>query len=174
MKSSIDKLIEMQEFKDRTIAAWIMKDCCTGENLKMWPRNMKDPIDMSGECMFMGSKFAFDLEIKSRNKSEELQRLYPHATLRVDKYNRMKECQGWTVASLLYMLLQNEDTCFIFNLSTINWRKVDTFDWYIKKTEMDENSEKKVYPTYAIPYDLAFLKMDCTKYYQEYYKNYGD
>ena len=34
--STIDKLIEMQEFKDRSIAAWILKDCCTGENLRMW------------------------------------------------------------------------------------------------------------------------------------------
>ena len=171
--NAVARAIEMQEYKDRFVAARIMKECCTGENLKMWPRAMNDPIDLSGECMFMGSKFQFNLEIKGRNKSEELQRLYPHATLRVDKYNRMRERTEYGV-NLLYMLLQNEKDCYLFNLDALNWRKVDTFNWYIKKTQMDANSGKAEYPTYAIPYDQAFLTMDCTKYYQEYYKNYGN
>lgn len=170
--SAIDKLIEMQEFKDRSIAAWILKDCCTGENLRMWKRSVKDPVDLSGECMFMGSPFKFNLEIKERNKSEELQKLYPHATLRVDKYNRMREKTEYDT-HLLYMLLQNEKTCYLFNLTTLNWKKVDTFDWIIKKTQMDKHSGKMSYPTFAIPYDQAFLTLDCSKYYEEYNKRYA-
>lgn len=171
--SSVDRLIEMQEFKDRMIAAWIMKDCCTGENLKMWRRPLKDPIDMSGECMFMGTKYEFNLEIKGRKKDDIILRKFPYAELRQDKYERMRESTRWGV-NLLYMQLLNEKTCYIFNLDTINWKKVETYNWNIKKTQMDENSEKKVYPIYNIPLELAFLTLDCSKYYEEYNKRYID
>lgn len=171
--SAIDRLIEMQEFRDRMIAVWILKDCCTGTNLKMWRTNLKDPVDLRGECMFMGSTFKFNVEIKERMKNEELQKLYPHATLRVDKYNRMREKTEYDT-NLLYMLLQNEKTCYLFNLSALNWNKVDTFNWKIKKTQMDNNSGYKEYLTYAIPYDQAFLTLDCSNYYEEYRKRYID
>lgn len=171
--SAVSRAIEMQEYKDRFIAGKVMRDCCTGENLKMWTRAMSDPIDVSGECMFMGSKFQFNLEIKERNKTDRQLQQYPHAELRVDKFKRMID-KTENGVNLLYMVLLNEKTCYLYNLTNINWKKVTTFDWEVKKTEMAYNSDRKVYPIYQIPFSLAFLTMDCTKYYQEYYKNYGD
>jgi len=171
--SSIDKLIQMQEFRDRMIAVWILKDCCTGENLKMWRTNLKDPVDVKGECMFMGSPFKFNLEIKERNKTDKQLQLYPHAELRIDKYQRMRETTEYDT-NLLYMVLLNQKTCYLYNMSTINWDKITTYDWEIKKTEMDKNSEKTTLPIFQIPFNLAFLTLDCSKYYEDYRKRYID
>lgn len=171
--SAVDRVIEKQEFRDRMIAIWILKDCCTGKDLKMWRTSIKDPIDLRGECNFMGSPYKFNLEIKERNKTGKLLQLYPHAELRVDKYQRMRENTEYDT-HLLYMQLLNEKTCYIFNLTTLNWNKVGTFTWNIKKTQMDENSGRRDYLTYSIPYDQAFLTMDCSKYFEDYKKKYKD
>ena len=56
----------------------------------------------------------------------------------------------------------------------MNWNKVTTYDWEIKKTEMDKNSEKTTLPIYQIPFNLAFLSLDCSKYYEDYRKRYID
>lgn len=171
--NAVGRAIESQEYKDRYIAGRVMKDACTGTELKMWARSINDPVDVSGECQWMGSPWKFNLEIKERKKTDSILKRFPFAELRIDKYQRMRDRteQG---TNLLYMQLLNEKTCYLFNLDTLNWEKVETYNWNIKKTQMDYYSSKSVTPIYNIPLELAFLTMDCTQYYKDYYENYGN
>lgn len=158
--------IEAQEKKDRYVASeclkWLMRK---GKDLEINPTQITDYVDLN--CSIINTKnvkVPFNVEIKERFKSEEQLNKYPHAELKVDKYERMKDATPKGTA-LLYMVLLNNETCYLFNMNTIDWSKVEKRNWRIKRTQFNPNSDYVTVPTFFIPYDLATAKMDCSKFF---------
>ena len=71
---------------------------------------------------------------------------------------------------LYYMVLLNEEKCMLFNLDKLDWNKVKTVTWHIKKTQYWDQSYYVDTPVYMIPYEMAEAECDCTQYYQDYYR----
>lgn len=69
---------------------------------------------------------------------------------------------------LFYMVLLNNETCYIFNIKKIDWSKINTFDWWIKETQVDPNSPYHKYKTFSLPTSLAMKTVDCSKYFEMY------
>lgn len=127
--------IEAQEAQDRYVAVeclkWLLRK---GTDLETKPTQISDYVDLN--CSIIdgqGNKIPFNVEIKERLKTAEQLIKYPHAELKVDKFNRMRSVTP-PGTRLLYMVLLNKTTCLIFNLDTLDWTKVQTKKWRIKRT----------------------------------------
>lgn len=160
---------QLQEEKGRTIGTM-----CLNEILERYKGKMEItgtalncPVDLKGSISTTDKNINFNVEVKQRNKTEEQLINYPCCELRCDKYQRMLEVtpKGTT---LLYMVLLNETTCYLFNLSKINMNELETFNWRIKVTEVDSNSDYKNYLTYKIPIELASKTIDCSEYFNNW------
>ena len=66
-------------------------------------------------------------------------------------------------ANLVYMVLLNDKEALLFYLNSIDFNKIDKVIWRIKKTEYDTYSDYEEVPTYLIPYEMAFKKVDITE-----------
>lgn len=164
MKNTLD-IINKQENKDRYVASLCLERIFQNrKNLSITATPITDSVDL--RCSV--DTTPFNVEIKERFKNEKNLEKYPFAELRVDKYNRMRE-ETPKGTSLLYMVLLNEDRCLIFNLDKLDWSKVEKFDWWIKKTQVDPNSGYTKEPMYNIPYSLANVNISCSEYYKQFY-----
>lgn len=167
--SAINAKIEAQEAKDRYVASeclkWLIPN---GRDLEINPTKITDYVDLNCSVVIPnGFKVPFNVEIKERFKNEEQLKKYPHAELKVDKLERMKSVTPEDT-SLLYMVLLNNKTCFIFNMDKLDWSKVETRKWRIKRTQLNPNSDYITVPTHFIPYELAVATMDCSNFFQQY------
>lgn len=161
--------IEEQERQDRYVAARCLRKLLyKGKDLKINPTEITDYVDLNCSVINLKDKLIqFNVEIKERNKNEWQLKNYPHAELKVSKYNRMRQAtpEG---TRLLYMVLLNNKTMLLFDMDNLDWSKVEKRDWMIKITQMDDNSPYVATPTYFIPYDLAIARLDCSDYVEEY------
>lgn len=168
MKNTID-IITKQENKDTFIANLCLETIFQSKkNLNVTVTPYGAAVDLNCSVDYDTKTIPFNVEIKERFKSEETLKKYPYAELRVDKLERMrKETPEGT--SLLYMVLLNEERCLVFNLNKLDWSKVKTFDWWIKKTQVDPNSGYTKETMYNIPYNLASVNISCSEYYKQFY-----
>ena len=164
--------IEQQENMDRYVAEeclkWLMR---RGKDLTIVPTDTTDYVDLN--CSVINNnniKVPFNVEIKERFKNGEQLIKYPCAELKEEKLERMKSVtpKGTT---LLYMVLLNKEKCLIFNLSKLDWSKVEKKNWRIKRTQFNPNSDYVTYPTFFIPYDMAIAKCDCSNFFNQYELN---
>lgn len=167
--NEVSERIEAQERQDRYVASECLKVMLRkGKDLTIKPTPILESVDLNCSVINLKDKLIqFNVEIKERNKNEWQLEHYPHAELKVDKYNRMREAtpEG---TRLLYMVLLNNQTCLVFDLDNLDWSKVEKRDWVIKRTQMNPNSDYVSTPTYFIPYDLAVVSMDCSAYFNEW------
>ena len=157
---------QLQEEKGRTIGTMCLNDIFEPykDNMVLTGTALTCPVDINGSISVSDKSVNFNVEVKQRNKTEEQLIKWPYCELRVDKYQRMlQETPKGT--TLLYMVLLNESTCYLFNLSKINMNELETFNWRIKVTEVDSNSPYRNYLTYKIPTELAFKTIDCSEYF---------
>lgn len=161
--------IQEQEMKDRFVATQCLKKILyKGSNLQINPTQITDFVDLNCKVTnTYGKEIPFNVEIKERFKSEQNLLKYPNAELKVDKYNRMRFAtpQG---TKLFYMVLLNNEKCFLYDLDKLDWNKVQMKNWRIKKTQMNPNSEFITVPTFFIPYSEATCTIDCSEYFQQY------
>lgn len=176
------KDIESNESRDRYVAARMIYDSFKEgvSNITLTPTDIKCAVDLKCSCTVPLPEYTssttcnFNVEIKERYKDEENLKKYPDVELKVSKYQRMKrESQG---KFLFYIVLLNEKTGYIFDLTDINKiQGLQTFNWTIKKTQLDPNSGYETVPTYLIPTSNAVRKIDITQYYRDYYNaNYTE
>ncbi len=164
--------IEQQEEMDRYVAEeclkWLMRK---GKELIMIPTQITDYVDLNCSIINKEDKrVPFNVEIKERYKNEEQLAKYPCAELKEEKLERMKSItpEG---TQLLYMVLLNKKECLIFNLSKLDWSKVEKRNWRIKRTQFNPYSDYVTYPTFFIPYDMAVAKCDCSNFFNQYELN---
>lgn len=162
--TNFTEIIEQQEEKDRFVANKVLNKVFTNKNLLIYPTERTCPVDL--KC-FVNNR-PFNVEIKERLKDEKTLQLYPTAELKVAKYKRMRE-ETPKGTALIYMVLLNEEKALMFNLDKIDWNQVQMKDWWIKRKQVDANSDWVKTPTYFIPYSASTLTMDCKEFYTEYY-----
>ena len=159
------KKIELQEKKDRFIATKCLQQILSGgTELEINPTDILDYVDLN--CSIKnrkGKTVPFNVEIKERYKDEKQLEKYPNAELKVSKLKRMKSVTN-KGTKLLYMVLLNDKECLLFDLDKLDWTKVDTHIWRIKKTQLDPNSGYIDELTHFIPYALAIKRIDISKY----------
>jgi hypothetical protein len=171
-KSTRQRNIDAQEEKDRYVAIRCMEetvDLQPKQALRTVPTNVKSHIDLV--CVitdwYANPVKWYDIEIKERNKTRETVEKYPYAELKVSKYNNMLKDKGPN-SDLLYIVLLNQKLAFIFNLSTLDWSKVQRTTWTIKEIQYEEGSETRDTEVYLIPYTMADRMIGCEQYYTEY------
>lgn len=164
MENNLNQQIELQEIKDRYVANKCLNKVFTNKNLLIYPTDISCSVDL--KC-FVNNR-PFNVEIKERYKNGKQLEKYPNAELKVDKLRRMRleTPQG---TPLIYMVLLNEEKCLMFNLDKLDWTTVEKRDWWIKRTQLDPNSDYVCTPTYFIPYSAATVTMDCKEFYTQYY-----
>lgn len=164
----ISEQVQKNEEKGRYIAENVLSDFLKNYQYSVTATPVDCYVDLKGTITTSKRNIDFQVEVKQRYKSEEqIMKYGSNVELRVDKYNRMlTESPNGT--SLLYMVLLNESTVYLFNMKKLDWSKVTTFNWKIRQTQVDPNSPYLYYPTYKIPTTLAFAKLDCSKYFQQW------
>lgn len=182
VEKTVQDDIEQNENRDRYVAARFIYDNIKegADNITITQTDLYCPFDLSCSCTLPLEGFNypttvdFNVEIKERNKSDEQLKKYPNVELRVAKYRRMKnQSKG---KPLFYLVLLNEKIGYLFNITNIDKLKgVYTFNWRIKQTQLDPNSEYVDELTYSIPVDNAIRTEDISKYYTDYYNaNYTE
>ena len=158
--------VEKNEEKGRFVAEYVLSDFLRNYDYYVTSTPINCSVDLKGTVSTTNRSLDFQVEVKQRFKTDEQLKKYGNKVeLRVDKYERMlSESPNGT--ALLYMVLLNENTAYIFNMKKLDWSRVETFNWRIKQTQVDPHSPYKYFPTYIIPTDLAIGKIDCTKYFK--------
>jgi hypothetical protein len=167
--------ITEQELKDRYVASECLKYLLNRGKfkVKIKPAGITSHIDLRCKMVDQDrNETPFYVEIKERYKDDVKLEEYPFAELKVEKYNRMEAITPDNTF-LYYMVLLNEEKCMMFNLHELDWSRVKTVIWHIKKTQYWDQSYYVDTPVYMIPYDMAEAECDCTKYYEDYYRMIG-
>lgn len=164
----VSEQIQKNEEKGRYVAEMVLSDFLKDYDYCVTATPVDCFVDLKGTITTTNRNLDFQVEVKQRKKSEEQILKYGNnVELRVDKFNRMlTESPNGT--ALLYMVLLNESTAYIFSMKKLDWSKVETFEWWIKQTQVDPNSPYVCYPTFKIPTELAIRKYDCSKYFQQW------
>lgn len=170
MNDYLKEIIE-QEKRDRFVTTKCLEKLLSkGSNLQINVTKLKDHVDLKCSVDNTNRKtFYFNVEIKERNKNEYQLQQYPHAELKLEKYNLMRQETPQSTA-LLYFVILNQSTGYLFNLTKIDWNKVKHANWRVKRTQMKPNSQYETVPIYQIPFELACKKIDCKEYFDEYYR----
>lgn len=158
-------IITAQEKKDRFIASKCLTELLSkGKDLQIKPTEITDSVDLNCSVVNKNNKkIPFNVEIKERYKSDYQLKLYPNAELKADKLKRMKSVTP-KGTKLFYMVLLNNKECLLFDLDKLDWSKVTTKYWHIKRTQVNPNSDYIDVLTHFIPYDLALKRIDITEY----------
>lgn len=166
---------QLQEKKGRTIGAMCLNEIFEPykDNMVLTGTALTCPVDIKGSITLTEKNVNFNVEVKQRYKTEKQLAEYPKCELRVDKYQRMLE-ETPKGTTLLYMVLLNGTTCYLFNLSKINMNELNIVDWYVKETEVDSDSTYKNFPIYQIPTELAIKTIDCSEYFKKWNYQYAN
>ena len=168
------KKIIKNENRDRYVAARMIYDNVKDNvsNISITETDLYCPYDLTFNYSVPVSNNTANceavIEIKERFMTEEMQRKYPNMKIKVSKYNRIKKNSNGK--PIYYFVLINEKTGLIFDITDITKLKdIDVFNWRIKKTQMDSNSEYVIEPTYIFPPSNAIKTVDISQYYKDYY-----
>ncbi len=166
----LQKRIDEQEKKDRYVAERclreeILKSC--NQNLIIIPTPTTCKVDL--KCSVNTTHF--NVEIKERNKNIKYLKENPIVELKVSKLMRMRQ-ETDEDTRLFYMVLLNQNTCYLFDLDNIDWEEVECKMWHIKKTQLDDDSAYEDALTYYIPIRFAVRKCSCTQYFKDYNNKY--
>lgn len=161
--------INKQEDKYRYITINFIKDLFSGYTITAISGTpTTEGVDVRFSAITSNGIETYDVEVKERNKTEQKLKQYPTSELKHSKYNSM--CSAHTNNKLIYIQYVNE-VAYIYDMDKLNWNKVKTYNWKIKKTQYDDNSEYQIVPTYFIPYNQSLLKINAHKYFKDYYAN---
>lgn len=161
--------IDKQEEKYRYITIRFLKDLFSGYTITAISGTpTQEGVDVRFSAITNNGIVTYDVEVKERNKTEQQIKQYPTSELKLSKYNSM--CSAHTNNRLIYIQYVNE-VAYIYDMDKLDWDKVRTYNWKIKKTQYDDDSEYIIVPTYFIPYNQTLKKINVEKYYSDYYAN---
>lgn len=165
--------VSLQEDIDRYITTAVISDILNskGFTFSATPTDLKCAVDLN--CTIYDSHKnpmqEFDVEIKTRNKSNyDLSTYGYNIELKESKLARILEyCGSKTVlyVSLFTNTTTQEQTAYIFNLTAINWDRIEKFNWRIKAIQMLPGSDYQLEPTYKIPMEKALRAVPLKPYY---------
>lgn len=174
--SNVQNNIENNEHRDRYIASRMIYDTVKEgvSNISITPTDLYCAYDLVLNCDVPVSEYntscncEVNIEIKERYKDEVQLNKYPEVELKHSKYNRLKNNSKGK--AIYYFVLLNEKIGYIFNITDINKLEgITSFNWKIKKTQLDPNSGYVIEPTYRIPISNAIKTIDISRYYKDYY-----
>lgn len=167
-KEKKEARIKAQELKYRYIATRLIQDLFSAHTITTIEHT---PIRCGVDVRFTattrnGTIITYDIEVKERNKTREQIIQYPTSELKKPKYQSMKAAH--INQKLIYIQFINSKWAMIYDVDKLNLDNRDTVDWYIKKTEYDDESEYIVVPTYFIPYKEKIMKFNSEQYFIDY------
>lgn len=159
--------IEKQEKKDAYIVTRMLEDnirhnrnisCFLVDQTKMGTH-----YDLISSFLCGGKRYQFAYEIKERNKTED----QPYSELKDQKLKAILDStRGYDAA--FYISIVNGKTAYMWNLNKINWDTQESFIWHIKKTQFSRSDQMEDALTYKLYWADAVLKVDVTKYIEDY------
>jgi hypothetical protein len=170
-----DKIIK-NENRDRYVAARMIYDSVKEgvSNISITETDLYCPFDLTMNCDVpvlehnTTANCQIVIEIKERYKNEEQLKKYPNIELKVSKYERIKRASKGR--AIYYFVLLNETTGYIIDITDIDKLKgIEKFNWKIKRTQLDDNSDYVIEPTYSIPVENAKKTINISQYYKDYY-----
>jgi hypothetical protein len=170
----LQERIEAQEKKDRYVASeclkWLLRN---GKDLNIVATEIKDGVDLrcSVTDIRNDNHVRFNVEIKERYKNNFGLSKYPYAELKVSKLANMRRSTDYDTTRLYYMVLLNQNTCYLFNLDSLDWENIEKGWWHVKKTQLDDNSDYEDVEIYKIPYSMAVAVCNCKNFFKEYELN---
>ncbi len=163
--------IEKQEAKDAFIVTRMLED-----NLKknkhishyqFTQTAMGTHYDLTSLIMVDGKPCHCAYEIKERNKDSWAVQNQPYSELKDQKVKDiLKETNSYN--GVFYISIVNGTTAYMWNLKQIDWDTQDSFIWHIKKTQFSRNNQMEDALTYKLYWKDAVLKVDVSKYIEEY------
>jgi len=163
--------IEKQEAKDAYIVERMLQDNVrynhTISSFTTQPTQMGTHYDLTSTFIANGKVIRCAYEIKERNKSDWDVINNPYSELKDQKVKAILNCtKGYN--GVFYISIVNGKTAYMWNLKAIDWDKQDSFIWHIKKTQFSRSTEMEDALTYKLYWKDAVLKVDITKYLEEY------
>lgn len=153
------KKIDAHELKMRYIATQALNDLFYEHLLTV----QQTPVRCHVDVCFTADSHTYDVEVKTRNKDIKSS---PYIELKHSKLQNMKKDHDND--TLIYMVIVNKKDAYFFNLSKIDWKKIKSFMWKIKKIQYLEDSEYEVVPAYKIPLELACYQLNIEEYFTKY------
>lgn len=153
------KRIDKQEQKTRYITTQMISDIFYNHLLTLEQTKIDCHVDM---C-FTADNHTYDVEVKTRNKDINK---YPYLELKHSKLKNM--LKHHTNQSLIYIVIVNDETAYIFNLSQLDWDSINTRNIRIKKVEYLDNSDYEIVPTFQIPISKAIITVPVKQYLDRY------
>ena len=161
--------IDIQEEKYRIITTELLKEIFKDKLIAVSGTPYGEGVDIRFSAYTNNNTIVtYDVENKERNKSTEDLIKYPTSELKKSKYENMLTAH--TNNKLIYIQYVNE-TAIIYDMDKLNWDKIKLYNWKIKHTQYDDESEFEVVPTYFIPYYQRIMMIDAHKYFDYYYAN---
>lgn len=167
--------IKKQENLDRLVTTYCLNEIFNRDNINISISGtaLTDNVDLKCCISTPAITKNIHVEIKERQKTLYQIKTYGDVELKSDKLKLMKNtCDSDT--ALLYVVLLNQQYCYIFNINKIDFSNLKSFNWQIKKTEFSLTSTTDNFITYSIPLSKAICCVDCSKYYDYIYKNYSE
>ena len=153
------KKINKHEQKTRYTATQLITDLFFSHLLTI----QQTPVKCHVDVRFTADSHTYDVEVKTRNKDVGK---YPYLELKHSKLENMKLDHHNN--NLIYVVINNDSVAYFFNLSKLDWSKIETFMWRIKKVQYLEDSEYEEVPAYKLPTDEAILVVNVEEYFQKY------
>ena len=157
---SYQQKISEQENIDRNICIKMVKQLLSDgyvvDDVQELP--ITCPIDLlfSIREKSTGKVYNTFVEVKSRNKNERQLTEYPWAELKMERLHKMRNYQlKFPDSCLFYAVILNGTDFYLYNLLSIDYKKIDFVDWEVKKTQFDPNSYKETYKIAQLPFSLA-------------------
>lgn len=163
--------IEKQEKKDAYIVQRMLQDNIKhNRNISCFSTsqtNMGTHYDLTSIFIANGKVIRCAYEIKERNKSEWDVINNPYSELKDQKVKAILNCTR-DFNGVFYISIVNGTTAYMWNLKKIDWNTQDSFIWHIKKTQFSRSTEMEDALTYKLYWKDAVLKVDITRYLEEY------
>lgn len=162
--------IKKQEKKDRFIVTVLLTKLFANyaDNYTITAHPFSAATDINLHFTKNGEEKSYEFEIKERNKDINK---YNFAELRVKKLQHIKENYK---DNIYYIVLLNQKTAYIYNLSKIDFNEIETFKWTIKDTQLDNNSTVSEHLTYKIPTSFAVRQINVTDIYNLYNNTFNN
>ena len=114
--------------------------------------------DLDLSVTYKGKTTDYAIEIKERNKNEEILKKYPFAELKPSKLKLMRnEAKD---KKLIYIVFLNQETAYIFDIDKIDFTKIELYELFNKKVQFNNDSKMENELIYEIPYSMAIKQID--------------
>lgn len=164
-KEQINNEVKKNEYRDRIIASKVLQDYAFDEAMFIMTVSAKTldcHYDLVGE-QFDDKKEQYICEVKENTTNPK------YKVKAIIKRQKIQDIKRLSHGRKCYFIsLLDQKFGYIFDIDKIPWNKVKMLWLKQKKTQVDDNSEMVILPTYFIDYSLAIFKCNVEKYYKDY------